>query len=318
MPAVEKSNFLHLELSVLLVSENSTHCDTKMPGCDFHDELKKYALRVLVNESFPDIQSLFEINMETKTVGNINCIAVHLLAIVMLPVVVDPSSLSPSGQTEDGPSAFNWMCVMKACDAVMFYRPGSPDFESAISNCTLNGIFSDFQDYHVLKMTLFSNTHENSPSCPYVELSMDELYSVMLQKRNLTFFNNSTHNMSDIIRKQKDGTFHICAAYLPLLPNDKQSPFLQVILSYACMGVSSTCLVLTMLVYTALPSLRNQPGVNLLNLAVSMLFSHVLFISAAIFKHDGSADLSLSHYRMVFLYLRTKFPYAASMSLAAL
>ncbi|XP_022795512.1 adhesion G-protein coupled receptor G2-like, partial [Stylophora pistillata] len=68
--------------------------------------------------------------------------------------------------------------------------------------------------------------------------------------------------------------------------------------TYIGIGLSIVCLTLVLLTYSIFKELRTLPGVNLMNLSISLLFAHSLFMTAgATQRHQIYSSIAvLTHY----------------------
>ena len=197
MQAVTKSNKFTLTVPVLVLSENDCTDGQleNLPVYDLYMVMYLYWLSVFSNDFNARLSTLIT-RVENKTEGNITCMTGVAQASGYLPYIPDSSvALSEQNQTS------YLMCILKSCYEGKMYRPYSlPNSlpigcESAVSNCS-SELRSNAIAIAMETVSLYTDDDENGLDCPNVELSMDELNSILLHDRNEHVFNDTIQSMN--------------------------------------------------------------------------------------------------------------------------
>ena len=150
-----------------------------------------------------------------------------------------------------------------------------------------NGSVVPIGDVHVCRKSL-------RLSCSGVLIQLKEEEYVILGNGSL--YRNDSKALYGIYDfMMTDGMATIC-----IIPSSANSNTYTAILvlTYIGIGLSIVCLTLVLLTYSIFKELRTLPGVNLMNLSISLLFAHSLFMTAGTTQlHQICSSIAvLTHY----------------------
>lgn len=131
---------------------------------------------------------------------------------------------------------------------------------------TNNGSVIPVGDIHVCRKTL-----EFDCSGEFIQLE-DEEYTIL--SNGYLYRNDSNTMINDFF--MLDGKPVICIS--PSYDSSGTNMAL-VVISFVGIGLSVVCLLLVLITYSLFKELRTVPGVNLMNLSLSLLFAHSLFMA---------------------------------------
>ena len=206
-----------------------------------------------------------------------------------------------------------------SCFQIDTYKPGeytlmTRSYYSAVYINTTGNIippisyFAEYFDKHNIKdgsvipegnIQVCRRTQSN---CSGVFIGLEKHEYVILP--NVSLYRNQTGESMDFL--MLNGTAYICvdySSYYKTKAKQGRSSKLLDLLSFIGLCASIPCLVLVLLTYSLFNDLRTVPGVNLMNLTLSLLLTHVLVfgIKATHIKPLCNAIAVLLHY----LYLVT-------------
>lgn len=133
---------------------------------------------------------------------------------------------------------------------------------------TNNAYVVPVDDIHVCRITVgFKCSGE------FIHLEKDE-YVILLNGSLYRNGSNTIYNFTTI-----DGKVAICIS--PSSTSGRIDVAL-IVISYVGIGLSIVCLLLVLITYSLFKELRTLPGVNLMNLCLSLLVAHSLFMAAGV------------------------------------
>lgn len=232
------------------------HCSAELFNIDVRctDDVS-YSARITV--AFP------ETNI-TQNIRSINCnLTIRNTSFLVIKGKWEPILCAKIDIYKPG----EYVVIVDADPAVYINRTGElihkKDYWSNQTNGTTESLLV-LGDIHVCRKTL---------ECSGEFVQLEESEYVILSNGSL--YRNGSHMISDFVKV--DGKPAIC---ITPSSDSSRTDVVLVVISNVGISLSVVCLLLVLITYSLFKELRTVPGVNLMNLCLSLLLAHSLFMAA--------------------------------------